>query len=61
MSLSCPAVLEQQPSDKGNDVRFSNTLKYGFPTWCSGSFKVSNGKEKYIYILFVYKYLCLYQ
>ena len=27
MSLSYPGVLEQQPSDKGNEIRFSNTLK----------------------------------
>jgi len=29
MSLSYPWVLEQQPSHKGNDVRFSNTLIKG--------------------------------
>ena len=30
MSLSYPGVLAQQPSDMGNDVRFSNTLKQGW-------------------------------
>ena len=31
MSLSYLGVLEQQPSDKGNDVRFSNTFKQVSP------------------------------
>jgi len=31
MSLSYPGVLEQQPSDDGNEVRFSNTLKQVSP------------------------------
>jgi len=29
MLLPYPGVLEQQPSDKGNNVRFSKTLKDG--------------------------------
>jgi len=27
MSLTCPGVLQGKPSDKGNSVHFSNTLK----------------------------------
>jgi len=33
MLLSYPEVLEQQPSDRGNNLHFSNTLKQEFPTW----------------------------
>jgi len=32
MSLSFPGLLELQPLDKGNDIRFSKTLKQGSAT-----------------------------
>jgi len=34
-------------------------LMQGFPAW--GTFKVGDGREKYIYILFISKYLYVYQ
>jgi len=33
MSLSHPAVFEQQPSDMGNEVRFFKTVKLWFLTF----------------------------
>jgi len=44
MSLSYPGVLEQQPSDKGKEVRFSNTLKQVPPNiFVWGSHKLLEG------------------
>jgi len=48
-----------------NDRPDHVTLSQGLPTWgaCTprGTFKVNNRRGKYIYILFIYKYLHIYQ
>jgi len=46
MSLSYPDVLEQQPSDKANEVRFSSTLKQVSPNiFVWGTHKLLQGPD----------------
>jgi len=60
MSLSYP-VLEQQPSDKGNDVRFSNTLNMDLQTLFRGSYKLLHQVPDILCNLIVLGYITFYQ